>query len=107
MTSCDSAGRGSRDAGIPAEAMALSIVAPPPLFLAANSDLSLAISACKAVTLPQVSSFKTALFLISLALWANFNVDSVSVNDCTEGVTVATMDQGTILLYNDSRNKMT
>ena len=91
VTSDDSASWNWNDSGTPEELILSPILSTPPSwFLEANSDLSLAISACKAVTLPQVFSFKTALFLISLALCANFNVDSVSDRDWTEGVTVAT-----------------
>ena len=61
-----------------------------PLLASSNSALSRAISACNAVTDPQVFSLSTAVFVIILARCANVSVEIVSDNDVTEGLTVAT-----------------
>ena len=68
-----------------------SETAVPFLRLSARSFFSLEISALRSWMVPLESSLITALFLISLALYANLSVDKVSPWHCVEGEMLAIM----------------
>ena len=63
--------------------------ADPEDLLICNRDRNRDTSACSATMLPQVSSLRTAVFLISLARCAKLSVDSVSPVDTADGLIVA------------------